>query len=47
MPETGRALRDTSDELVRDLLAIATLEEEKRKLPPDDYRFLDLAAQID
>jgi hypothetical protein len=47
MPETGRALRDTSDQLVRDLEALSTHEEEKRKLSPDDERFVDLAARIE
>jgi hypothetical protein len=47
MPETGRALRDTSDRLVRDLEALSTLEEEKRQLSPDDERFVDLAARIE
>lgn len=47
MAETGRALRDTSDQLVRDLEALSALEEEKRQLPPDDERFVDLAARIE
>ena len=47
MPETGRALRDTSDELIRDLEALATLEEEKRQIAPDDTRFVDLATRIE
>jgi hypothetical protein len=47
MPEIGRALRDTSDQLVRDLEALSTLEEEKRQLSPDDERFVDLAARIE
>jgi hypothetical protein len=47
MPETGRALRDTSDQLVRDLEALSTLEEEKRQLSPDDERFVDLATRIE
>jgi hypothetical protein len=47
MPETGRALRDTSDELIRDLEALSTLEEEKRQLAPDDPRFVDLATRIE
>ena len=47
MPETGRALRDTSDELIRDLEALSTLEEEKRQIAPDDPRFVDLAARIE
>jgi hypothetical protein len=47
MPETGRALRDTSDQLVRDLEALSTLEEEKRQVSPDDERFVDLATQIE
>ncbi len=47
MPETGRALRDTSDQLVRDLEALSALEEEKRQIPPDDPRFVDLATRIE
>jgi hypothetical protein len=47
MPETGRALRDTSDELIRDLEALATLEDEKRQIAPDDARFVDLATRIE
>jgi hypothetical protein len=47
MPETGRALRDTSDELIRDLEALSTLEDEKRQIPPDDPRFVDLAKRIE
>lgn len=47
MPETGRALRDTSDELIRDLEALAALEEEKRQIAPDDTRFVDLATRIE
>jgi hypothetical protein len=47
MPEPGRALRDTSDELIRDLEALATLEEEKRQIAPDDTRVVDLATRIE
>ena len=47
MPETGRALRDTSDELMRDLEALSTLEEEKRQIAPDNPRFVELAARIE
>ncbi len=47
MPETGRALRETSDELLRDLEALSILEEEKRQIPPGDPRIVDLATQIE
>jgi hypothetical protein len=47
MPETGRALRHTSDELIRDLEALSTLEEEKRRIAPDDARVVDLATRIE
>jgi hypothetical protein len=47
MPETGRALRDTSDALIRDLEALSTLEDEKRQTAPDDPRFVDLATRIE
>jgi hypothetical protein len=40
------ALRSTSDDLIRDLDVLATLEEEKRTLAPDDPRFGALAARI-
>jgi hypothetical protein len=47
MPDVKHALRATSDALLRDLDALAALEEEKRSLPLDDPRLQDLAGQIE
>jgi hypothetical protein len=47
MAEPLRALRDASDELLRDLEALSVLEDEKRQLPPGDPRLVDLAEQIE
>jgi hypothetical protein len=47
MPDTGNALRETSDELLRDLEALFVLEEEKRTVTPGDPRLIDLASQIE
>ena len=47
MTEPGRALRETSDELIRDLEALSTLEDEKRQISPDDSRVIDLATRIE
>jgi hypothetical protein len=47
MPETARALRETSDELLRDLEALSVLEDEKREIMPGDPRLVDLATQIE
>jgi hypothetical protein len=47
MPETGRALREASDELLRDLEALSVLEDEKRQIAPGDPRIVDLATQIE
>ena len=41
------SLRATSDELIRDLAALGALEAEKRTLPMDDPRLLELAEQIE
>jgi hypothetical protein len=40
-------LRATSDALMRDLDALGTLEEEKRSLPLDDPRLVEIAEQIE
>jgi hypothetical protein len=45
--ETGRALRETSDALMRDLDVLATIEEEKRGLEPGDPRLVELAGRIE
>lgn len=40
-------LRATSDSLMRDLDRMRQLEEEKRGLPPDDPRLVELATEIE
>ena len=45
--ETGHALRQTSDALLRDLDVLATIEEEKRSLEPGDPRLVELAERIE
>ena len=47
MPELSHALRQTSDELMRDLQTLATLEEEKRALIPGDPRLVDMSTKIE
>jgi hypothetical protein len=47
MSDSGRALRQTSDELLRDLDALGALEDEKRSVAPGDPRLVDLASQIE
>ena len=41
------SLRATSDGLVRDLAALSALEEEKRGLPMDDPRLVEIAEQVE
>jgi DNA-binding HxlR family transcriptional regulator len=45
--ETGNALRQTSDSLLRDLDVLVAIEEEKRTLQPGDDRLVELAARIE
>lgn len=45
--ETGDALRETSDALLRDLDVLVTIEEEKRTLEPGDPRLVELAERIE
>ena len=45
--DTGQALRETSDALLRDLEVLATIEEEKRSLEPGDPRLVQLASRIE
>jgi hypothetical protein len=47
MGDTGQALRETSDALLRDLEVLSTIEEEKRGLEPGDPRLVQLAARIE
>lgn len=47
MAEPLRALRDASDELLRDLEALSVLEDEKRQTPPGDPHLVDLAERIE
>lgn len=45
--ETGHALRETSDALLRDLDVLVAIEEEKRSLEPGDERLVELAGRIE
>lgn len=47
MDDTQRDLRATSDALLQDLEVLIALEEEKRTIPADDERLVELAARID
>ena len=42
MPDTGAALREASDALLKDLEALADLEEVKRVIEPGDPRLVEL-----
>ena len=45
--DTARALRETSDALLRDLDVLVAIEEEKRSLQPGDPRLVELADRVD
>jgi len=45
--DTARALRETSDALLRDLDVLVAIEEEKRTLQPGDPRLVELADRVD
>ena len=47
MGDTGQALRETSDALLRDLDVLSTIEDEKRSLQPGDPRLVQLASRIE
>jgi len=47
MGDTGQALRETSDALLRDLDVLSSIEEEKRSLQPGDPRLVSLATRIE
>ncbi|HXG26994.1 MAG TPA: hypothetical protein VNL94_09140 [Candidatus Binatia bacterium] len=47
MVESAAELRATSDMLLLDLEALGQLEEQKRSIPHDDPRLVDLAARIE
>jgi hypothetical protein len=47
MPDTGAALREASDTLLRDLEALSELEEVKRSIAPGDPRLIELAGTIE
>jgi hypothetical protein len=47
MGDTGEALRETSDALLRDLDVLSTIEEEKRSLEPGDPKLVQLASRIE
>jgi hypothetical protein len=47
MTDAGQALRETSDALLRDLEALANLEDVKRDIEPGDPRLVELSATIE
>ena len=47
MADTGHALRETSDALLRYLDVLSTIEEEKRSLEPGDPKLVQLASRIE
>jgi len=47
MTDTGQALRETSDALLRDLDVLSAIEDEKRSLRPGDPRLIELAMRIE
>lgn len=47
MDDTAADLRATSDALMRDLEVLATIEDEKRTLPPGDPRLVELAQRVE
>jgi hypothetical protein len=47
MPDTGAALREASDTLLRDLEALSELEDVKRSIEPGDPRLIELAGTIE
>jgi hypothetical protein len=47
MADSGQALRQTSDALLRDLDVLSTIEEQKRSLEPGDPQLVDLARRIE
>ena len=47
MADTSSALRATSDALMRDLEQLEGMEREKRQLPPDDPRLVQIAADVE
>jgi hypothetical protein len=47
MSDTGGALREASDALLRDLESLSDLEEVKRQIEPGDPRLIELAGTIE
>jgi hypothetical protein len=47
MQDTGEALREASDALLRDLEALSDLEATKREIVPGDPRLIELAGTIE
>jgi hypothetical protein len=47
MQDTGEALREASDALLRDLEALSDLEAAKREIVPGDPRLIELAGTIE
>jgi hypothetical protein len=47
MTDTGTELRETSDDVLRNLDALSALEEEKRTIQPGDPRLVVLAHEVE
>ena len=47
MTDAGMELRETSDEVLRNLDALGALEEEKRTIQPGDPRLVTLATEVE
>jgi hypothetical protein len=47
MTDTGAELRQTSDDVLRNLDALSALEEQKRSVQPDDPRLVALAKEVE
>jgi len=47
LTDLGPELRETSDNVLRDLDALVALEEEKRTVTPDSPRLVQLAAEVE
>lgn len=47
MSDAGSALRATSDALLRDLELLASVEQKKRDMSPDDPQLVEVAAEVE
>jgi hypothetical protein len=47
LSETASVLRATSDALIKDLERLGLLERQKREMPPDDPRLVELATEVE